>query len=162
MKGIVVQAIQQGKVDKGGLYRVLEVLTLLEEGRLVEAAVRVHTTSEEAIRKADKALGRLRAKGYEVSLKKDGDGYLAIATQDGEVVANVGATTPEEALDWLAACVAEVAGTLERRWKRLPSSFGSGGRGSLARKRPSRKWRRSSTATTLAPFWTGLKKRRRR
>jgi hypothetical protein len=109
MREAIIQAIQQGQgVDKGALYRVLEVLTLLEEGRLVEAAVRVHAASEGAIRLADSALSRLRARGYEVSLKRDRDGYLAIALRDGEVVANVGASTPEEALDWLAACVAGV------------------------------------------------------
>jgi hypothetical protein len=109
MKEIIIRAMQQGQgVDKGGLYRVLEVLALLEEGRLAEAMARVHATSEGAIRAADSAISRLRAKGYEVSLQKDRDGYLAIALRDGEVVANVGASTPEEALDWLAACVAGV------------------------------------------------------
>ena len=105
MKEAVIRAIQGQLVDKGALYRVLEVLTLLEEGRLVEAAVRVHATSEQATRMADSALARLRAKGFEVSLKKDRGGYLAIALRDGEVVANVGASTPEGALDWLAASV---------------------------------------------------------
>jgi hypothetical protein len=108
MKEAVIRAIQGQGVDKGALYRVLEVLTLLEKGRLVEAVARVHAASEEAVRVADSALARLRAKGFEVSLQKDGDGYLAIALRDGEVVANVGASTPEEALDWLAACVAGV------------------------------------------------------
>jgi len=109
MKEAIIRAIQQGQgVDKGTLYRLLEVLTLLEEGRLVEAAMRVHATSEEATHLADSALARMRAKGFEVSLRKERGGYLAIALRDGEVVANVGAPTPEEALDWLAACVAGV------------------------------------------------------
>ena len=108
MKEAIIKAIQGQVVDKGALYRVLEVLTLLEEGRLVEAAVRVHVASEGAIRLADIAISRLRAKGYEVSLERDRDGHLAIALRDGEVVANVGASAPEEALDWLAACVAGV------------------------------------------------------
>jgi hypothetical protein len=107
MKEVIIRAIQ-GQVDKGGLYRILEVLSLLEEGRLIEAALRVHATSEEAIRMADSALTRLQVRGYQVSLRKDRDGYLAIALRNGEVVANVGASTPEEALDWLAACVAGV------------------------------------------------------
>ncbi len=105
MREAIVRAIQGGVVDKGALYRVLEVLTLLEEGRLAEAAARVHATSEEAIRVADSALARLRAKGFEVSLRKEKGSYLAIAIKNGEVVANVGASTPEEALDWLAASV---------------------------------------------------------
>ena len=109
MKEAIIRAIQQGQVmDKGPLYRVLEVLTLLEEGRLAEAAARVHAASEGAGRVADSALARLRAEGFEVSLQKDGSGYLAIALRDREVVANVEASTPEEALDRLAACVAEV------------------------------------------------------
>jgi len=108
MKEAIIRAIQGGAVDRGTLYRVLEVLTLLERGRLVEATVRVHAASEEAIRLADSAISRLMAKGYEVSLQKERGGYLAIALRDGEVVANVGASTPEEALDWLAACVAGV------------------------------------------------------
>jgi hypothetical protein len=108
MKEAVIRAIQGQVVDKGALYRVLEVLTLLEEGRLVEAAVRVHAASERGTSVADSALARLRAKGFEVSLKRDRGSYLAIALRDGEVVANVGASTPEEALDRLAACVAGV------------------------------------------------------
>jgi hypothetical protein len=110
MKEAIIRAIQGQVVDKGALYRVLEVLTLLEEGRLVEAAARVHAASEGTGRVADNALARLRAEGFEVSLQKDRGGYLAIALRDGEVVANVGASTPEEALDWLAACVARVGG----------------------------------------------------
>jgi hypothetical protein len=118
MKEAVIRAIQGQVVDKGTLYRVLEVLILLEEGRLAEAVARVHATPERAMRIADSVIARLREMGYQVHLTRDGRAYLAIILRGGEVLANITAATPDEAFELLEAFVTGASAT--------PASHGGG------------------------------------